>query len=166
MHLLLAKKQSLPILNVLDLTRLARAGLELMIFHLLSESTTTRLHLCAMGTLGEKDNTLEPRNNHIYRQTDISIPVYPPLFFQLFTIKYRVHALDLTYHYRIPTCESWDTLTTVVLVSIYTLPSIFTWHGFTVIHAVLTTRPFIARITFALPCHWLTSTIVTDRVVT
>jgi hypothetical protein len=40
---LLAKKQSLPILNVLGLTRLARAGLELTTYRLLSESTTTRL---------------------------------------------------------------------------------------------------------------------------
>jgi hypothetical protein len=40
---LLAKKQSLPILYVLGLTRPARAGLELTTSHLLSESTTTRL---------------------------------------------------------------------------------------------------------------------------
>jgi hypothetical protein len=40
---LLAKKQSLPILNVLGLTRPARAGLELTTSRLLSESTTTRL---------------------------------------------------------------------------------------------------------------------------
>ena len=39
----LAKKQSLPILNVLGLTRPARAGLELTTSRLLSESTTTRL---------------------------------------------------------------------------------------------------------------------------
>jgi hypothetical protein len=39
----LAKEQSLPILNVLGLTRPARAGLELMTYRLLSESTTTRL---------------------------------------------------------------------------------------------------------------------------
>jgi hypothetical protein len=32
-----------PILNVLGLTQLARAGLELMAFRVLSESTTTRL---------------------------------------------------------------------------------------------------------------------------
>jgi hypothetical protein len=41
--LLLAKKQSLPILNVLGLTRPARAGFELTTYRLLSESTTTRL---------------------------------------------------------------------------------------------------------------------------
>ena len=40
---LLAKEQSLPILNVLGLTRPARAGLELTTYCLLSESTTTRL---------------------------------------------------------------------------------------------------------------------------
>jgi hypothetical protein len=40
---LLAKKQSLPILNVLGLTRPARAGLELTTYRLLSENTTTRL---------------------------------------------------------------------------------------------------------------------------
>jgi hypothetical protein len=40
---LLAKKQSLPILNVLGLTQPARAGLELTTYRLLSESTTTRL---------------------------------------------------------------------------------------------------------------------------
>jgi hypothetical protein len=42
-YLLLAKEQSLPISNVLGLTRPARAGLELTTFRLLSESTTTRL---------------------------------------------------------------------------------------------------------------------------
>jgi hypothetical protein len=36
-----AKEQSLPILNVLGLTRPAWAGLELMTYRLLSESTTT-----------------------------------------------------------------------------------------------------------------------------
>jgi hypothetical protein len=41
--MLLAKEQSLPILNVLGLTRPARAGLELTTYRLLSESTTTRL---------------------------------------------------------------------------------------------------------------------------
>jgi hypothetical protein len=41
--ILLAKEQSLPILNVLGLTRPARAGLELTTFRLLSESTITRL---------------------------------------------------------------------------------------------------------------------------
>jgi hypothetical protein len=40
---LLAKKQSLPILNVIGLTQPARAGLELTTYHLLSKSTTTRL---------------------------------------------------------------------------------------------------------------------------
>jgi hypothetical protein len=40
---LLAKEQSLPILNVLPLTRPARAGLELTTSRMLSESTTTRL---------------------------------------------------------------------------------------------------------------------------
>jgi hypothetical protein len=40
---ILAKEQSLPILNVLDLTRLARAGLKLTTSRMLSESTTTRL---------------------------------------------------------------------------------------------------------------------------
>jgi hypothetical protein len=40
---LLAKEQPLPILNVLGLTRPTRAGLELTIYRLLSESTTTRL---------------------------------------------------------------------------------------------------------------------------
>jgi hypothetical protein len=40
---LLAKKQSLPILNVLGLTQPARTGLELTNYRLLSESTTTRL---------------------------------------------------------------------------------------------------------------------------
>jgi hypothetical protein len=39
----LAKEQSLPILNVLGLTRPAREGLELATFWMLSESTTTRL---------------------------------------------------------------------------------------------------------------------------
>jgi hypothetical protein len=38
---LLAKEQSLPILNVLGLTQPARAGLELTTFLMLSESTTT-----------------------------------------------------------------------------------------------------------------------------
>jgi hypothetical protein len=42
---LLAKKQSLPILNVLGLTRPARAGLELMTYRLLSESTTSASQL-------------------------------------------------------------------------------------------------------------------------
>jgi hypothetical protein len=41
--MLLAKEQSLPILNILGLTRPARAGLELMTYPLLSENTTTRL---------------------------------------------------------------------------------------------------------------------------
>jgi hypothetical protein len=40
---LLAKEQSLPILNVLGLTRPARAGLEFTTSRLLSESTTNRL---------------------------------------------------------------------------------------------------------------------------
>jgi hypothetical protein len=40
---LLAKNQSLPILNILGLTRPARAGLELTTYRVLSESTTTRL---------------------------------------------------------------------------------------------------------------------------
>jgi hypothetical protein len=40
---LLAKEQSLPFLNVLGLTRPARAGLELTTYRLLSKSTTTRL---------------------------------------------------------------------------------------------------------------------------
>jgi hypothetical protein len=40
---LLAKEQSLPILNVLGLLRPARAGLKLTTYRLLSESTTTRL---------------------------------------------------------------------------------------------------------------------------
>jgi hypothetical protein len=40
---LLAKEQSLPILNVLGLTRPAQAGLELTTYRLLSENTTTRL---------------------------------------------------------------------------------------------------------------------------
>jgi hypothetical protein len=40
---LLAKEQSLPNLNVLGLTRPALAGLELITYRLLSESTTTRL---------------------------------------------------------------------------------------------------------------------------
>jgi hypothetical protein len=39
----LAKEQSLPILDVLGLTRPARAGLELTTSRLLSESTTIRL---------------------------------------------------------------------------------------------------------------------------
>jgi hypothetical protein len=41
--MLSAKEQSLPILNVLGLTRPARAGLELTTSRMLSESTTTRL---------------------------------------------------------------------------------------------------------------------------
>jgi hypothetical protein len=41
--MLLAKEQSLTILNVLGLTRLARAGLELTTSRMLSESTTTTL---------------------------------------------------------------------------------------------------------------------------
>jgi hypothetical protein len=40
---LLAKEQSLPILNVLGLMRPAWAGLEITTYRLLSESTTTRL---------------------------------------------------------------------------------------------------------------------------
>jgi hypothetical protein len=40
---LLAKEQSIPILNVLGLMRPARAGLELTTYRLLSENTTTRL---------------------------------------------------------------------------------------------------------------------------
>jgi hypothetical protein len=40
---LLAKEQSLPILNVLGLMRPARAGFELTTYRLLRESTTTRL---------------------------------------------------------------------------------------------------------------------------
>ena len=40
---LLAKKQSLPILNVLGLTWPARVGLELTTSRLLSQSTTTKL---------------------------------------------------------------------------------------------------------------------------
>jgi hypothetical protein len=40
---ILAKEQSLPILNVLGLTRPARAGLELTTHRLLSKSTATRL---------------------------------------------------------------------------------------------------------------------------
>jgi hypothetical protein len=40
---LLAKEQSLPILNVLGLTRPARAGLELTTYRLLSVNNTTRL---------------------------------------------------------------------------------------------------------------------------
>ena len=41
----LANEQLLPILNVLGLERLVRARLELTASHLLSESTTTRLHI-------------------------------------------------------------------------------------------------------------------------
>jgi hypothetical protein len=46
----LAKGQSLPILNVLGLTRPARAGLELTIYRLLSESTTSKLSI-GMSTI-------------------------------------------------------------------------------------------------------------------
>ena len=41
--LLLAKEQSLPILNVMGFMRPSRAGLKLMTSRMLSESTTTRL---------------------------------------------------------------------------------------------------------------------------
>jgi hypothetical protein len=51
---LLAKEQSLPILNVLSLTWQARAGLELTTYRLLSESTTTRLRqLVSEAIIGE-----------------------------------------------------------------------------------------------------------------
>ena len=56
---LLAKEQSLPILNVLGLTRPVRAGLQLTTYRLLSESTTTRLrpHLIASyGTRGDVED--------------------------------------------------------------------------------------------------------------
>jgi hypothetical protein len=45
----LAKEQSLPLLNVLGLTRPARAGLELKTSRMLNESTTTRLLQTATG---------------------------------------------------------------------------------------------------------------------
>jgi hypothetical protein len=41
--MLLVKEQSLPVLNILGLTRPARAGFQLTTYRLLSESTTTRL---------------------------------------------------------------------------------------------------------------------------
>jgi hypothetical protein len=46
---LLVKEQSLPILNVLGLTRPAQAGFELTTYRLLSESTTTRLRHLYLG---------------------------------------------------------------------------------------------------------------------
>jgi hypothetical protein len=53
---LLAKEQSLPILNVLGLTRPVRAGFELMTYCLLREDTTTRLRQPVM--------TLSPVTNY------------------------------------------------------------------------------------------------------
>jgi hypothetical protein len=47
---LLAKEQSLPILNVLGLTRPTWVGLKLTTFCLISESTTTRLRQPVFGT--------------------------------------------------------------------------------------------------------------------
>jgi hypothetical protein len=53
---LLAKEQSLPILNVLGLTWPTRAGLELMTYPLLSESTTTRLPPIVVIRTSTNDN--------------------------------------------------------------------------------------------------------------
>jgi hypothetical protein len=60
---LLAKEQSLPILNVLSLTRPARAGLELTTYRLLSESTTTRLRQPVWTILVNQKHS----SNHSFR---------------------------------------------------------------------------------------------------
>jgi hypothetical protein len=57
---LLAKKQSLPILNVLGLTRPVRMGLKLTTSRLLSESTTTRL-------LQPLSNGMQPINKSLLK---------------------------------------------------------------------------------------------------
>jgi hypothetical protein len=56
---LLAKKQSVPILNALSLTRPALAGLELKTSRLLSESTATRLRQPVFLVAQEVDILLE-----------------------------------------------------------------------------------------------------------
>jgi hypothetical protein len=60
---LLAKEQSLPILNVLGLTRPARAKLELTTYRLISESTTTRLR---QPVSKSRPNTNVRRSNDLY----------------------------------------------------------------------------------------------------
>jgi hypothetical protein len=62
---LLAKEQSLPILNVFGLTRPARAGLELTTYRLLSETTTTRLRKRVIHTNFHIAPCISPR--HQYR---------------------------------------------------------------------------------------------------
>ena len=63
---LLAKEQSLPILNVLGLTRPVRAGLQLTNYRLLSESTTTRLRQLAGSIFLRKcRNNIQISSSHI-----------------------------------------------------------------------------------------------------
>ena len=63
---LLAKEQSLPILNVLGLTQPVRAGLQLTNYRLLSESTTTRLRQPAGSYFLRKcRNNIQISSSHI-----------------------------------------------------------------------------------------------------
>jgi hypothetical protein len=69
---LLAKELSLPVLNVLGLTRPARAGLEHTTYRLLSESTTTRLR--------HQRNSMFSPNSFLFRRfVTLSIPCVLPL---------------------------------------------------------------------------------------
>jgi hypothetical protein len=74
---LLTKEQSLPIVNVLGLTRLVRAGFELTTYRLLSESTTTRLRQPVNGTSVYKVISERPVNLPFYnRYTLFAITKY------------------------------------------------------------------------------------------
>jgi hypothetical protein len=72
--MLLAKEQSLPILNVLGLTQPALAGLELPTYRLLSESTATWLRQ-PVKYMYEVSNTAVRCNNHFTNFMPITLGV-------------------------------------------------------------------------------------------
>jgi hypothetical protein len=61
---LLAKEQSLSILNVLGLTRPTQAGLELMTCRLLSESASTRLQQRSQNCTNQGPGPFQRGDNH------------------------------------------------------------------------------------------------------
>jgi hypothetical protein len=115
---LLAKEQSLPILNVLGLTRPDRAGLELMAYRLLSDSTTTTLrqlktsptlacfthgHFLSIASNGRLTTTL-----HVYdKRGDYNIAITSVTFFCsdiLLSTAYDVYVYQFIRHARNMLC--------------------------------------------------------------
>jgi hypothetical protein len=70
---LLAKEQSLPILNVLGLTRPARAGFELTTSRLLSESTTTRLRQAVVLNQEAAQPLCASHKNILFKTSNLSL---------------------------------------------------------------------------------------------